>query len=808
MEFNEIFDAEKLELILKYWEVIAKNKDDNNDIYDPVKICKTYLKSSQKHKDNINKIKIHYTQKKNGRFYADKGISLQSFKRCVRQTITNDYYYDIDIKNCIPSILCQWLNKNNFKCEKLSYYVKNRDDIINDLIKENNNKYDKDFFKIAFISLINGCDNYIKSKLPFIKEFENELKHIHEFIKFKCPTIEEDEEENTTENKTKKKTKSKENNKNIGQIINYLICNIENNILQTMIKYLHDNQIIKNNLVMMFDGFQILKKNVKDIKNLLIKLMDEVKNKLDYDIVLVNKKMDEIINIDELLKISNDDLLKIPIPNNCSYERILNSFNNHVIHIKTADYLYYNLYNEQYEPVEEARLKHIYNHLITSNYEDKTGNKIPFIDVYLKTEHSKNYKYAIEFAPPPNTVNNDEIFNLYTGLEIEKNKYKHEKNIDISPWLNHLKILCNNEDETFNYILKWLAHLIQKPGELNNIATCFKSGEGSGKNIFFNHFQKYIIGYIYCFETSDPENTIFSRFNSCQMNKLFTVINEATSSGCYKNCDRLKDLITAEKLNIEFKGKTTITIKNYCRYLFTTNNNNVFNITLDDRRFVLVKCSDEKKGDKEYFNNLSKWLNSYENSYSVYNYLKSIDINDFNWIKERPITELYKDNIKNNLDSFTYFLKNLYCEKLGDDYDKYLDINKFLEFKITYTPTELFNKFIEYCKTFNHKTEIINDKRLAAIIKDKYNFITSKISNGKKYIIDFNSVREYLDKHNLLDKIENTEKLKVENYKTCRFTEDEKEDKEDQENKINLIDIDDFEPKIKTTKKATKKTSK
>ena len=65
-----------------------------------------------------------------------------------------------------------------------------------------------------------------------------------------------------------------------------------------------------------------------------------------------------------------------------------------------------------------------------------------------------------------------------------------------------------------------------------------------------------------------------------------------------------------------------------------------------------------------------------------------------------------------------------------------------------------------------------------------------------------------MDKHNLLDKIENTEKLKVENYKTCRFTEDEKEDKEDQDNKINLIDIGDFEPKIKTTKKATKKTSK
>ncbi len=47
-----------------------------------------------------------------------------------------------------------------------------------------------------------------------------------------------------------------------------------------MIYYSHDNQIIKKNLVMMFDGFQILKKNVKDINEILIKLMDEVKNKV------------------------------------------------------------------------------------------------------------------------------------------------------------------------------------------------------------------------------------------------------------------------------------------------------------------------------------------------------------------------------------------------------------------------------------------------------------------------------------------------------------------------------------------------
>ena len=74
------------------------------------------------------------------------------------------------------------------------------------------------------------------------------------------------------------------------------------------------------------------------------------------------------------------------------------------------------------------------------------------------------------------------------------------------------------------------------------------------------------------------------------------------------------------------------------------------------------------------------------------------------------------------------------------------------------------------------------------ISSNKYICLLQKLyaskTQFKKYIIDFNSVREYLDKHNLLDRIENIEKSKVENYKTYRFTEDENEDKEDKENKL------------------------
>ena len=35
---------------------------------------------------------------------------------------------------------------------------------------------------MGFITVLNGGTNYIKSKLPFINEFNEEVKYIHEFI--------------------------------------------------------------------------------------------------------------------------------------------------------------------------------------------------------------------------------------------------------------------------------------------------------------------------------------------------------------------------------------------------------------------------------------------------------------------------------------------------------------------------------------------------------------------------------------------------------------------------------------------------
>ena len=119
---------------------------------------------------------------------------MQNINRIIRHTISKDLYYDIDIKNAFPCILHQYLEKNRFPCPKLAEYANNRDQIINDLIIESNNKYNKDYLKKAFLTIIHGGNNYLITDYQFVDDFNNEIQLIHNFIYLKIPDIEEDEE--------------------------------------------------------------------------------------------------------------------------------------------------------------------------------------------------------------------------------------------------------------------------------------------------------------------------------------------------------------------------------------------------------------------------------------------------------------------------------------------------------------------------------------------------------------------------------------------------------------------------------------
>ncbi len=132
----------------------------------------------------------------------------------------------------------------------------------------------------------------------FVKEYKNEVVSIQQYIFENEPIYKKIGIVNAKKKQELYKTKSSHE---LCSTMNIMLCDVENNILQTMINFLPKKKNISSSLVMVFYGFMILKDDVKDIDvdDVLRKLEKIVYEKLNYKIHLDVKPMNDIINVPE-----------------------------------------------------------------------------------------------------------------------------------------------------------------------------------------------------------------------------------------------------------------------------------------------------------------------------------------------------------------------------------------------------------------------------------------------------------------------------------------------------------------------------
>ena len=193
LQYNEIFDARKLQYIINNWDSINFSDSEikeNNEKCQPLSILNNYLNNSKFYKDYQHIIKVNYKQnhKDIGRFFAKGSLSLQSLPREIRHTISKDYYHDIDIINAHPEILYQYCKRYNLETPNLKEYIDNRQDILNEIMNKGN--ITKDEAKKLILSITNG--GQIKNNLEclFIYKYRDEINYIHDYI---CNLKENDE---------------------------------------------------------------------------------------------------------------------------------------------------------------------------------------------------------------------------------------------------------------------------------------------------------------------------------------------------------------------------------------------------------------------------------------------------------------------------------------------------------------------------------------------------------------------------------------------------------------------------------------
>lgn len=189
----------------------------------------------------------------------------------------------------------------------------------------------------------------------------------------------------------------------------------------------------------------------------------------------------------------------------------------------------------------------------------------------------------------------DGVFNLYPGFACEA------VSGDISLILYHIKnVLCGGDEKASEYVLDWLAHLVQKPQCKPSVAILLKGIEGTGKGTIYRLLHK-ILGANSV--QLNGHSLLTGRFNSILSGKTLIFCDEVDLKN-KKVFDKIKSIISEEYCVMELKGMEATIVNNFARFIFASNHEQILLAGSRERRFLVLEPSSEKVGDLEYWGKL------------------------------------------------------------------------------------------------------------------------------------------------------------------------------------------------------------
>jgi hypothetical protein len=289
----------------------------------------------------------------------------------------------------------------------------------------------------------------------------------------------------------------------------------------------------------------------------------------------------------------------------------------------------------------------------------------PFIFDWICDEDIKIYDDVGIY--PNNELCPKNIFNMWIPFAMDKNMNFVYKEKELQLILNHIKILCNNQENVYDYIIKWIADMFQNPHKKNGVMPIFIAKQGSGKNTLIELLKK-MMGYKKVFDSSDPSRDVWGNFNSKMKDSFLVHLEELSKKDLIEAMGKVKALITNPEITINEKGISQYTIYSYHRFISSTNNEDPIPTSKDDRRNFIIRCSDEKLGDTSYFDQMYQLMENDEFIKTCYEYFKNLDISDFN-IKKFPSTD-YQNELKEMNDSpIDHWLKSFVYENFNEKDD-------------------------------------------------------------------------------------------------------------------------------------------
>ena len=525
-----------------------------------------------------------------GRFYGTKG-SLETLEKECRGTLCKAYYHDIDIVNCHPVLLEQYAHTvHNKDLQEIGKLCSNRDQFLKTVGGT------RDEAKEEVIKVLYGGN----TKNDFLVPLSREVREFSKYVS-QLPAH--------------------------AELTKY--CKTQDNLYATFLAYILQTEERKCMLsmkaslesrgwsvdVLAYDGVMVRRREGADLAADIRAAEKQIQVDTGYEVQLTEKEFisyEVPLASEEIVKgVTREDYTDMK----ARFEESNFYFapTNEMISVSGNTFQRMSLEHAREDYAQSWRFQH------STKFEDFT----PFFDLWRKDKTKRRItKIQMEPSDDPSTFVMPPRFAWQQPVDADGD-------YALDTFLEVLKLIGAGEAEQQDYIVKWMAHLVQKPFDLPGVALIISGVKGCGKDTLFDFLQQFVIGMDYSFNYGSNEQ-FFDSHDTGRQNKFLCKLEEANRGYCLRNADKLKSLITNTTEVFNPKCQKAICSPNYNRFVFTNNPACPVEMSDGERRFVVVQCSPARVGDRPFWDAVRRDLFTPEAGVAVGKFLASIDISGFN----------------------------------------------------------------------------------------------------------------------------------------------------------------------------------
>jgi hypothetical protein len=597
---EEIYDVDMLEQLLKHDGITLDTKNS--------------LRKYKKRRANGNHVALSYDygkgvrDLKKGRLYVQPWIGLSAVPSDIRAALGAKYYNEIDMENSQPVLLNQIAEKEGISHDAISEFITERKDVLEKLQKDNNMTRDEAkqvCFRVFYGALVD--------QHPLFPAMRKELQAL-------ALAVIKNHSEFVVVAQKSKEAKIRDPSLHInqeGSVLAHYAQHVETTILLCIDEFLKSKGYSMD--VLQHDGGMVRKKNNESIPlSLLKEAEDEVFNQMGFKITLTIKPL-----VHSFLFGSTQSTGLVPqnieITDSWAAEQFVKIVGDRLRRVGSELYILNSdgfweagefplrCLIEEYESQLTWKQYNPMGMLVTKNYGSFTIN-INKLIVQTKVK-AKEGELPVQFA--------------------YKHAEPHEQPLEVLNRFNDLlRIVSGNKPELQNYLLKWIAHIIQKPLELPGVGIVLSGGKGIGKDTTFDILLKHVFGDLSAVNY-DTNEQFFEKHDTGRKGKLLVKVEEANRELCKKNADKLKGFVTAKLSTFNAKNEKPVSVPNKCRFIFTTNKGNPLDFSDGERRYVILACSSEMKGNTSYFDSTYDLLDNPEAGRTIGDFLEKVDLTGY-----------------------------------------------------------------------------------------------------------------------------------------------------------------------------------